>query len=534
MPLNPYQQGGGQYGRLGPRGGVYSPRPQQGLLPAPRSAATRVVDFIDGFKEKQKQKKAEAKAEFEEAMKMLEAGIPIDQNKTARLARKAGLDFDYDGPTRKEVQAQNQQRMQQAQQAQQSQRGMMMPPAGPGARGLPSMTPRPNLAGMQQGMQQPLPAPRPQPGLGSRMAGGAMSGMGMMPAPRGQIPQNAGIMQHMQQVAAKATSRQEFEKIKFQFQQTLQSHMKKYIESSGENKKSRKILRDFGILETPEMVKKINGLAEMMPKVDKAALAAATFREMAGLNRRDEQYFAARNKIAESYLPFFKGGSGEPDHDAARAFANAKMGGTMTDYIQGGGKLPSRPFELIESEAKAVTEIQKQFIGMHRDTAGTIFAIRHHGPTDMAQRSRAEAAVTASFQRFSDVASMNQQRQAEISRENLNIRREDSALDKELELITSTVLTLSGGDPDEALKLLPNLTLDKAKLKSMAGVSLTPEQGVRLKARHREVRELLLKSKERWNLLEQLLKDRLVDDDAPKPVDTKADAAVGTFRSQLP
>ena len=80
-----------------PRGGIYGGRPQDGLLPAPHSGATRVLDFIDGFKEKQKREKAEARAEFMELMEWQEKGIPIDQNKAARLARKGGLTFTTTG-----------------------------------------------------------------------------------------------------------------------------------------------------------------------------------------------------------------------------------------------------------------------------------------------------------------------------------------------------------------------------------------------------------------------------------------------------
>ena len=94
-PYNPYQRGGSQYGRLGPRGGVYNlPGGQgQGLLPAPRSAATRVLDSINGFMEKQKAEKATARKEFYEFVEWADriGWEYVDKNKAARLARKAGI-----------------------------------------------------------------------------------------------------------------------------------------------------------------------------------------------------------------------------------------------------------------------------------------------------------------------------------------------------------------------------------------------------------------------------------------------------------
>ena len=81
------------YSRYQPQpvqGGIVGPAPS-GLLPAPRSTARRIADFLESYRTAKDREKAAARERFLFGLKMMSQGIKMDRQKMLRDGRKAGL-----------------------------------------------------------------------------------------------------------------------------------------------------------------------------------------------------------------------------------------------------------------------------------------------------------------------------------------------------------------------------------------------------------------------------------------------------------
>lgn len=178
---------------MGPQYGVQQ---SPDLVGSRTPVANQIVDginsFVDGFKTSKESEKQAARQRFLDGIQMLQMGLPVDQKKMARDARTAGLNFDYEGPTAAERQAQQQQSAPMpgmpmpSGDMMQLPPGMMMPAGQPtGGAPLP----------MQVG-GPPTGAPMGGRGFFGRL-GQAMTQPFQAPPP---IPEGAGVYQALDQL----------------------------------------------------------------------------------------------------------------------------------------------------------------------------------------------------------------------------------------------------------------------------------------------------------------------------------------------
>jgi len=157
--------------------------PPQGAMPYQTPVANQVVEginqFVDNFKGVRDEEKQAAKQRFLEAVQMAQLGLPIDMQKAARDARKAGLNFDYDSPRQP--------------QQPQGQPGAMPPPGQPGM-GAPPMG------------QQPQGNPLQRMGRWIQNT--------LVPPPTPDVPMDAPIMQALQQMQGGAQQKLQMEQMR--------------------------------------------------------------------------------------------------------------------------------------------------------------------------------------------------------------------------------------------------------------------------------------------------------------------------------
>ena len=107
----------------GPWGGTVNPPP----TPYPTSTANNIItgiaSFINNFKATREMQKQQAMKDFQTQIALSQQGIPIDRKKTLKLAKDAGLELDYDGPSTEDINKWQQQQ-------QQAQAALMTLPGG--------------------------------------------------------------------------------------------------------------------------------------------------------------------------------------------------------------------------------------------------------------------------------------------------------------------------------------------------------------------------------------------------------------------
>lgn len=151
-----------------------------------------ILNFIDQFRQAQRSKKEQAKQDFYQDIQLLSQGIPVDIEKAAKKARKAGLDFDFEGPTPEIIKQQEAQQQAMAQ-------------------------------------QQQMPAP-PQPGMGGNPMMNLGRRMGIVP-PTGKIPQGAGIYKMLQEIQQRGQQGQEMQDLEMRMKKASQNALLAYAES---------------------------------------------------------------------------------------------------------------------------------------------------------------------------------------------------------------------------------------------------------------------------------------------------------------
>lgn len=215
---------------LGPQyGGPQSPDLVGSRTPVANQIVDGINSFVEGFKTSKESEKQAARQRFLEGVQMMQMGLPVDQKKMARDARTAGLNFDYEGPTAAERQAQQQQAAPMPGMPMPSGDMMQLPPgiapmgignggmmASPemmGGRSMadPRMMVRPEMFGGRK-MSDPRmmvspeamggrSAPMPGPGGGGRgffgRLGQAMTQPFQAPPP---IPDSAGVYQALDKI----------------------------------------------------------------------------------------------------------------------------------------------------------------------------------------------------------------------------------------------------------------------------------------------------------------------------------------------
>lgn len=199
-------------GQFGPRYGVQ--RPPEDLVSSKTPFMNTLVDginnYVSNFKGVLDEDKKKAEAEFLADIDRINKGIPVDMKKTARAARKAGYNFDYESPTPKQLAAQQQQQMM-------PQPQMQMPGGGMGA--IP-----PQMGGGPPGGGLPMPMPQ-QGGQGGQGGPGFLGRLGNAlrapQAPQGDVPQDAPIMGYLQGLQQQAQSKMQQEQAKAEIIKTL-------------------------------------------------------------------------------------------------------------------------------------------------------------------------------------------------------------------------------------------------------------------------------------------------------------------------
>jgi hypothetical protein len=133
---------------------IQGPQMQQHNDPL-TNAVDGITKFINSYRQSQDAMKNKAASEVERDMKLLSLGIPVDQKRTLKNMKKAGINIDPEGPTPEETAQYNQQYDQELQQAQQRQGFSAQVPQS--AAGMPHMMPpqQVQLPAMQPPQYQP-------------------------------------------------------------------------------------------------------------------------------------------------------------------------------------------------------------------------------------------------------------------------------------------------------------------------------------------------------------------------------------------
>lgn len=152
MPNGPLNPSGGRTVFPGYGGGttIYPTSPFANIMGS-------ISAFMQNYQQGQQQEKAQASQQFNEAMDMIRAGVPVDYAKVAKLAKKAGLDYlDFSsGPNPAQTAA------------------SQMSPGTPGGQAADLTMPGASVAAGQAAQSLPptIPAPQPSGAFGRFMQG---------------------------------------------------------------------------------------------------------------------------------------------------------------------------------------------------------------------------------------------------------------------------------------------------------------------------------------------------------------------------
>jgi hypothetical protein len=391
-PPLPGRRGYPQYGQ---RYGVQ--QPPEGLVPYKTPVANQIVDginqFVDNFKGSQEANKQAARQRFLEGIQMMQLGLPVDQKKMARDARTAGLNFDYEGPTR-------------AEQAQQQQ------PPMPGMPTNGGMQPQMGGGGMppQQGP--------PMPGDGGRgffgRLGAALTQPFQAPPP---IPGNAGVYQALDQMQQRAALEQQKN---FELAKMAVDYLK-----TGSPELAAKLAANK-VLDLPDTLQSILTISSQLGKGDPGKTndmvtngLRSAYDELTGVSKAAAEHEQRIDQFARSMA------DGYENMEDARAAAKAIVEtGKLPDGLQ-----PTKAAnQRMQAIAEKALELRTKFRTIKAETAWTI-ASAVEDPSLPEEAKIAELAKLDNLQTIDDERLKLAESSLNVALANLGIRKTETEHD---------------------------------------------------------------------------------------------------------